>query len=330
MKDNKIYIILCFVSVIISFITHFGYISGYTKDVASNTTMRSQYDSGIYKYRILSKYMIVFVDNVLQKTPLNKMENNLSRITKFIDKDGQLSFYFSYFAINSIFLVLFATTFFKLMVLFETNPNKKYILAVTIVTCIALSLFQYVLVFYDYSSYFFNILIIYLFHKYLISNSKTILALMSLTVIIATFNRETAALSISYMIAFLFDSTEKRMSHSKFLVFPILSYLISYLVLRILFGFEDGLMNKVTLTLNLVSPLNLFGIFVFIFSVYMFYLFSNNRKATQKLNYLLIFSIPYLLVSFMSGITFEIRLWVPVLINMFILLLFFNLKGLKE
>lgn len=322
-KLNVILIII-FLPLIISVITHFGYISGYTEGVFSTETFSSQNDSGIYKYRILSKYLLLETDKLLSQTRLNQMDNMLSRIVGFMDSKGTVSFYFSYFIINSVFSILGVWIFYLISIkyLFSSNLNKSILAVLFYVP--AVSMFQYVLVPYDYSSFFFNNLIIYLFLSQKSQKSILIMPALLLTIVLATLNRETSALAISFMLALNYTDKKNLFESVKGIVLPVAAFLITYVGLRLFLGFDSGFLNKFTLHLNLISPLNLFGIFTGIFSIYLVYYFAGNSDIRKTLTKYLLFSFPYIIVSLFGGITYEIRLWTPLIINLVIILLYYK------
>ncbi|MDT3738736.1 MAG: hypothetical protein RO257_04465 [Candidatus Kapabacteria bacterium] len=322
-KLNVILIII-FLPLIISVVTHFGYISGYTEGVFSTETFSSQYDSGIYKYRILSKYLLLETDNIMSHTGLNRMDNMLSRNVRFMDSKGTLSFYFSYFIINSVFSILGVWIFYLISIkfFFVGNINKS-ILAVLFYV-LGVSMFQYVLVPYDYTSFFFNNLIIYLFLSQKSQKSILLMSAMLLTIVLATLNRETSALAISFMLALNFTEKKNIFESVKEILLPAAAFLITYFGLRLFLGFDSGFLNKFTLHLNLISPLNLFGIFSGIFSIYLVYYFVGKSDIRKTLTNYLLFSMPYILVSLCGGITYEIRLWTPLIINLVIILLYYR------
>ena len=261
MKNRiNITILLLVLPFIMSVITHFGYISGYTQGVTSAETFKSQYDSGIYKYRVFSKMLLLETDKILSQSKLNDMDNMLTRMVKFIDPVGNLSFYFSYFIINTFFFILSAIFFYLILQKFVFTDDEKKLFLATIIYIITVPIFQYVLVPYDYTSFFFNNLIIFLFLFNLERKSNIISVLMILSIISATLNRETSALSIAFMGAFLYTENNKIIPVLKGVFLPALAFIITYIGLRFYLGFDSGLLNKLTLHLNLISPLNLFGL----------------------------------------------------------------------
>jgi hypothetical protein len=325
----NIFIIVLIVPMLIGNITNFGYISGYVRDVISPVTFKAQYDFEIYRYRILSKYLLLETDKILSKTPLNDMDNMFTRITKFIDNSGTVSFYFSYFAVNTFFAILSSILFYFLCRDFLFNSNKKNILLAVLIYNTIIPLFQYVLVPYDYSSFFFNNLIIYIFLSNLKNNSfiKTILLLIS--IILGTLNRETAALAIAFMMVIVYQEKKSIIESLKILIIPIIIFILTYFGLRLFYGFDSGLINKLNLIINLIAPLNLFGIFTGIISVYIIYFFADNKEIIKSLNLFLIFSFPYIAVTLLGGVAYEIRLWTPLLINLVILLLYYKRRILN-
>lgn len=324
-----LFVIIIVFPLIISVITHFGYISGYTEDVFSENSFTQQYDEGIYKYRVLSKYLLLETNKILSQTKLDDMDNMLSRNVKFFDESGKLSFYFSYFVINSIFFILSALIFYFILKknIFYEDIDK--ISLSLIVYAVVIPIFQYVVVPYDYSSYFFNNLIILIFLNNIKNNKLSNSILLFIVVIIATLNRETSALAISLIATIALKERDNLIESLKLLLAPALAFITTYIALRLWFGFDTGLIHKFTLLLNLISPLNLFGIFTGVLSVYLLFYFANEKSLKRLLiNYLLL-SSPYIVVSLIGGITFEIRLWVPILLNLTIILLYYKRGKMK-
>lgn len=328
-RKLNLVILILILPLVFSIITHFGYISSYTKGVFSEETFSSQYDNGIYKYRILSNYLLIETSNLLINSKLDNMNNMLSDLVKFLDSNGKLSFYFSYFILNSIFFVLSAYFFYKIISSYVFF-NLVYIDISLILYSAIIPLFQYVIVPYDYSAYFFNNLIIFIFIKNYLLNQKKYIFLLILLIILSTLNRETSALTISFMAALVLAEKHKILTMIKTIAAPAITFLIVYFTLRFYFGFDSGIINKLTFMLNLISPLNLFGIFVGLVSFYIIFIFVENKIAKMGLIYFFIFSLPYIIITLISGITFEIRLWTPLIINSTIILLYFNNRSITK
>ncbi|MBX3042263.1 MAG: hypothetical protein KIT33_09010 [Candidatus Kapabacteria bacterium] len=311
--------IIIILPVIMTVITHFGYISGYTEGVFSKDTFISQYDKGIYKYRILSSSLILETDKILTNyTNLNSMDNMLTRIVKFMDDSGELSFYFSYFAVNTVFSILSALFFYLILFnLFDRKISSKlYLLLISYI--LILPIFHYVLVPYDYSAYFFNNLIIYLFLINEKSTKTYLTILIMFSILIATLNRETSALVISFMIAYYFYRSEKLSLIFQKILLPSLAFIATYFGLRFFLGFESGIFQNFRLIENFISPLNLFGIFTGLFFISLLYRISEAISRKAIITFLVV-SLPYIAIVFFSGVTYEIRLWAPMLLNISIL-----------
>ncbi len=319
-KKLNITIFLVILPLIMSAITHFGYITGYTQGLLSSKSFQSMYNFGIYKYRVLSKVLLLETDKILSSSKLNGMDNMLTRIVMFIDPAGKLSFYFSYFIINSFFFILSTIFFYLILRKFAYFNSDKKLFGTTLLYIIAVPIFQYVLVPYDYTTFFFNNLIIFLFLYNIDRKSAGITVLMLLSIILSTLNRETSALSLAFMGAFLYSESKRILPLLKFMFLPALAFIIPYIGLRLYYGFDSGLLNEIFLYQNLASPLNQFGIFTGIVSVYLFYYFANYESTKKAFTYFLVFSLPYILVSLISGVAYEIRLWTPLLINLAIIL----------
>jgi hypothetical protein len=304
-------------------ITHLGYFSGYTKDVFSEETFTNQYDNDIYRYRILSKHILLLINDLISDSRLKTMDNMFSDTVKFMDDSGTLSFYISYLILNSLFFILSTIVFYKINTEFIEN-NKINLYRNVLIYTVSIPIFEYVTVPYDYSAFFFNYLIIYYFLKYQQNNKTAFMILLNISVILGTLNRETSALALSFILVVTYSKYKSIFKTLKLNVLPIVSFMLTYLLLRLIFGFSSGLIDRITIHLNLISILNLFGIAVGIIAIYIVYMFVDVSNIRKKFTLYLILSSPYIIVSLFGGITYEIRLWAPLLINLYLLALLYS------
>jgi hypothetical protein len=103
----------------------------------------------------------------------------------------------------------------------------------------------------------------------------------------------------------------------RLMIAPVLCYLCTWMVLRIIFTNEDVLTEGIKLgtNLNIFKASNLMG---FLFAGITFFMVLNltEKAVNQKLvkNFLLM-SLPYILMIPVIGIMIEVRLWMPVIIG---------------
>lgn len=304
-----------FLSLTLSFIIYFGFSSSYTKNVFSRESFSQQYDQGIYKYRILSKQLLLKIDDVLQNYFYG--DKTVEKILVWT-KTGTNRFYFAYFLLNTFFLLLLSVV---LVLLFELdnvlvmNKSEKSLLLFLLIILIAVT--QYVIVPYDVSSYFFHLLTIYIFFHYVDSFPKFSILSICALIILSTFNRESSALTVAFltMILLLKNGLNKKSIINVSFIF--ISFFVTYLWLRFYFEkssdsmFVEG--NK--MKENVTGFANLTGILFWLLCFYLSMALANSRENKYIIILYHILCLPYIATCFISGILFEIRLYIPLLLS---------------
>jgi hypothetical protein len=145
---------------------------------------------------------------------------------------------------------------------------------------------------------------------------------LPLLMIISTLNRESSAVSLAFLAAILFYHHKNDYKKwIKILLPSVLAFLIAYFGMRYYLGFDGSALQTDTMIGNIKSPYSLIGLLFCICTT--FIVFATGNSLTDRINkYFLIFSIPYILSCFITGIMVEYRLWVPMLIGMIVI----NLK----
>lgn len=289
---------------------YFSFVNIYSAPLLNAENFQQQYSSGIYQYRFLSSSLLLWIYNLLQ-------ENQIAIRLKlyFWEKNANQNFFLSYYLLNTFFLILSAvmmvllTEFKKLRFYAE---QEKFLFVVLGIFSIVVT--QFVLVPYDCSSYFLLLLFFWFFLKYIQNFSLANLGILGILMLVSTINRETAALSISLVATVLFF----RMGFTKKSLLPVFFlgaiFLAVYLSIRFYFGnfrTNDGNL----LTLNFSMGKNLMGI-LFWLSFFLITLFladsAQNRKSILIFH---LFSLPYILMCFYSGVLYEVRLYVPLFLT---------------
>ena len=145
-------IIAIITSILFSYFVYFGFVSSYTKDVFSEESYSQLYDAGVFKYRILSTELVLLTNKALEDfIPNNKANENLKHA---MDKNFSDSLYFSYYIVNTFFLVLSSLLFVAILQQQEFLISNKEKLLYLLIFISIISLSQFVVVPYDISSYF--------------------------------------------------------------------------------------------------------------------------------------------------------------------------------
>ncbi len=308
---------------IISFATYFGYFSRYNNYYYVEK-MPDNYFENVYKYRFLSRDIIIWLQYYVKKY-IFYIKNDSSFINKVLVKLGASEFYLLIFAYNTVFYILTSIIFFFILNYRSKSHNSIIENLILIISVFIIGLSQYVVTPYDLSSLFLlslsMLLIIDLNYKY--SLLKYILLLI--IIVISTLNRETSALSLSFYLVIILNHNYK-IDHlikiSKQLFFPILCFLIPYIIIRIKYdneGYSNSVIMANFLKLNFTEFKNILGIIFYIIFTYLS--ISLCHKKSQKINIFLyiLFSSPYILIILYAGILWEIRLFIPLLLCQLVL-----------
>ena len=293
---------------------YFGFANIYSSTIFNYENFHEQFNSGIYQYRILSSYFFVWVYDFLSFLNVDYQVFKL----KFINPNSEPQMYLSFYILNTFFMVLSA-----IMLVLITDSKNFIATSAEKILIVAISLFSialstFVIVPYDVSSYFFILVFFYFMLQYLQKQSILLLVLLSIIIILSTFNRESSALSLSLAATLLYS----KFGLKKETIVPIvvlgLSFLGVYLGLRLIsenFTTNDGNL----LVQNFTQPKNLLGL---LFWLVFFGFTLMLAKDKKTLNYILLFhllSFPYLLLCIYTGILYEIRLYIPLLLTSLLL-----------
>ena len=276
-------LLLCLVApVCANYIAYYGFVTHYSVGVFSPRGIHAQYDNEVFKYRVLGKALLLGVYRALEY--LWPGAGGWGRLSAFLGTDS-VNFYHSYFLLNTAFLCL------TLLVVSDRLCDLE-LLVVTLLVALT----QFVVVPYDAAAYFFLACTL---------RWRRSLPLTALVVLLATLNRETAALSLSLYASLFFLG---RGGSLRGLAVLTSVFLAAYLSLRIAFGWETAVGNEITLFkyMNMNSAL---GIGFAVAAGY-----ALVRRPTAAAVFLAC-SAPYVLSILLTGNPFEVRLWVPLLLG---------------
>ncbi|PTT35073.1 hypothetical protein DBR28_12780, partial [Chryseobacterium sp. HMWF028] len=259
------------------------------------------YYKGIYQYRFLSREAVDMITALLKR--IMTYEN--FPLKSYIQKKGT-SYYHALFLYNTFFAV--AVSWMLNFVLknktFFPEFNVKSRMLVVFVMTIISAFSQYVIVHYDNFAIFLLLCGFYFSFQYYHSDySVKWMVLLNAIIVISTLNRETSCLNISFLGSLLLFNTplnnkENILNVVKKLFIPVCSFILPYLILRLLLPQEEGegyyFFESITLWSNLTGINQIAGwlyAIVFIRFIYFFIPTVNNRKLA---NYFLILSTPYI------------------------------------
>ncbi|MCP2037014.1 hypothetical protein [Chryseobacterium sp. HSC-36S06] len=285
---------------------YFSFGNIYSSKILNYSAFQQQFSSGIYQYRILSGYFLLWIYEFLSTFNIDYSILKL----KFFDAAAEPKMYLSFFLLNTFFMVLTAAV----MVLITETKNfvatysEKLLLITVAILTVALS--QFVIVPYDISSYFFLLLFFLMLIRYLKKNSVQQLIILGIIMLISTVNRESSALSLSLAATLLYA----KFGLKKETLFPLavlgITFILTYFGMRMMsesFTTNDGnLFFK-----NFSQPKNILGLlFWALFFVFPF-LVAKDRASMRNIIIFHLLSIPYIVMCFYAGILYEIRLYIP-------------------
>lgn len=318
-------VIICIIfPFIIHYIAYFGFISNYGKNVYSVNSFKNHYESGLYRFRFLGRLLQLKTYELVKKN--TELEDKQSPYVQYLDKNGDDAFYLTYFLVNVIFNILSS------IVIFLTFSNRKIFSLpekmVNIYTLIAIFLTGftlYVITPYDALSYFLIMLGCNFILQLLLKPSVITFLFLLFTLCICTITRESSAILLSFFAALLFIfqvSLPKKLYYFRLLFLSVLSYLLVYIFLRIRLGFGNGFYQSgIIMYLNNLTNLNpIIGGLFFIVAAYFIHSFAEKNENRKLFFTFLIFCSPYLFFCWFTGIFFETRLWIPVLLPALVLI----------
>lgn len=309
---------------IISFIIYFGYSSRYNNYFFTDQ-MPEYYFDNIYKYRFLSRDIIVYIQKFFDQNLFSKF----NYLNKILIRLNTTNFYLTIFAYNTFFYIVTCIVIYKTIFYVNIDNIRNMLLMIIIESLIGFS--QFVVTPYDMSSLFLLSLTFLLSIKLSENYSKLNYLLLIFVILISTLNRETSALSISFYAALILNncSINNLIGSINKLLIPTLAFLIPYIILRIYFnskGYSNSLIMDNYMINNLFEFRNLLGIIFYIIFTYLSLNICKNIYQKSLIKKYITFSTPYIFIIFFGGILWEVRLFIPLIIGQIILS---NIEKLK-
>ncbi|HSL88017.1 MAG TPA: hypothetical protein VK870_01800 [Ignavibacteriaceae bacterium] len=304
-----------------NFISYYGYVSTYPAKTFDLESFNENLGYGVYQHRVLGKAILLYLNEIVASINFPQNINTFNRIREFLEVDS-LSLYHSFFILNTLFL---CCTAFVLYFIYNLRwvrlSEMEKILSILTITAI-ISLSQFVILPYDVLSYFFISLAVLLL---LVKKNIFTTLLLAAVVVLGALTRETITLifPLYFVILLKKDEWKFHVNRTEFFVLLIIFAAI-YLTLRVIYGFESSFSGRILFPDNIISPQNLIG-FLFMICTSLIFLFNEQTKKPALI--FLILSAPYFFLILMTGIMFEIRLFVPVFILLMIIMMISRSKS---
>ena len=303
---------------LVQYVVYFQFTPNYTQDLFSEKSFVNFYGKSVYQSRQLGKQIHLWVYHKIAATKkMQEIKSNPYNSRRLLHLDAQADpvFYLTYFFLACVFTVLFSLVLLlllddKLLVAGWSNDVIVCLLVVLI------GLTQFVVTPYDNPGYFFQAVGMLTFLKYYKTGRSLYYLLLLFIIVLATINRETSLLLLSFMAAIYYCVHGIKWQWIKKMVLPVLCFVTPYLLLKLATAkgatFTDS--SQLLLNLNLFNFYTLAGLAFAAFAFY-FVLTTSNPQKTPLAKAFLVFSLPYIIIIPTVGLMVEYRLWIPIIIG---------------
>jgi hypothetical protein len=306
-------IVALLLSLVTSKIIYFGFTPNFAADIFSRKAFRNRLDRDVYKYRILSKYLLYAVDDWIGND--TNAEDTEPRIL-VNSPDGSEQFYLAFYYLNTAFLVLTSIMVVLLLNLersfrFTTAEKNLIIFLVTVL----IGLTEFVVCCYDVSSYFFQLLILYIFLQFSPRHYFLSLSIICGLIILSTLNRESSALSVSMISLLLLTKYGWEKKNLVAIGSAAICFLTTYIALRFLIVNPEDLHVINAAAGNLLLDINVVGLLFWGLFFYLPMAIADSTENKYLIGVFFLFSLPYVITCLKDGILWEVRLYIPLFLG---------------
>jgi hypothetical protein len=288
----------------------------------------SIYSQGIYRYRVVGIQLQLWVyHKIASSKAAQSMQDtrNHRYDVRFaaLDTRADSLFFFTFFLIATAFAIpsaIFLLLILDLKPLFEMSNREKILISMLVTLFIGFT--QFVITPYDMLSYFLFLFSFWLFLKYLQHHRPGYYVLLCATIAVATFNRESSLLILSFMAAiYLMHYKLLDWRWIKKMILPGLCFLAPYVALRIWLAgaamVTEG--QKYSVNFDLFKANGLMGVLFLFPLVYVCVNIPVDRDNRKLATYFALMASPYIVAIPFIGRLIEFRLWVPVILALIVL-----------
>jgi len=300
-------------SLVISKIVYFGFTPNYANFVFSKPAFNSIFQHDVYQYRVLSKYLLFAIDHWLAADmPAKGAEPRILVGTP----SGSERFYLAFYYLNTAFLVLTS-----IMVVLLVNLDRQFRLTVMeknliiFLVPMLIGLSQFTVCCYDVSSYFFQLLIIYIFLRFAERYYWATMLAIGALIILSTTNRESSALSVSMVTVLLLTRYGLTRKTLVGVVVSAVCFLATYVALRVLIvdpQHERIFNNQVG---QFFLDTNLIGLLFWGLFFYLPFAIADETENRILIGLFFVLSLPYIITVLKDGVLWEVRLYIPLFLG---------------
>lgn len=300
-------------SMVTSKIVYFGFTPNYAADIFSKKAFSFRFSHDVYQYRVLGKWLLFTVDDWLSGSMPEKGAEPRILINT---RNGSERFYYAFFYLNTFFLIL---TSIVLVLLLYNVPALRFSEAerslILFLAPVLIGLSEFTVVMYDVSSYFFQLLILYVFLKYAVRYRAASLAAICLLIVLSTLNRESSALSVSMVLLLLF--LREGLSRKALTAMACVtgSFVLTYVALRYFIVDPRHLRILNLQAGNLLVDTNIIGFIFWGLFLYLPLSMAGSGENRLMIGAFHLLSLPYIYTCLKDGVLWEVRLYIPLFLG---------------
>jgi hypothetical protein len=308
-------ILVVMLSMVVSKVVYFGFTPNYEANQFSRKAFDAKFDRDGYQYRVLSKYMLYATDAWLGTSM--KEGGAESRIGA-VSGGASQRFYYSFYYLNTLFLAL--TSLMVVLLLdrdgaMRFSDTEKTLLAFFAPVMIGFT--QFAVHYYDLSSYFLELLTLYVFLKGIGQRYGQTMGIVMALIVVSALNRESAEVSVALVGVLLLA----RFGLTRRVVWSIagmaLCWLGTYLVLRVVIG--PGAPAPKVIDLAGAGGVELdmlmMGVIFWVLFIYLPFALAASENNKWLIGGFFLFSLPYIVSAVMGGDLWAIRTFVPLFLG---------------
>jgi hypothetical protein len=301
-------ILVIMLSMVVSKIVYFGFTPNYGADIFAHKAFDAKFDHGGYQYRVLSKYLVYGVDRLLGGS---MKEGGAEARVRTVTGGASERFYYAIYYVNTLFLALTSLMAVLLLNLDKSlrfSDTEKILLVFFVPVVIGLT--QFTVHYYDLSSYFLELLILYVFLK-----NQSMLLIMGL-IVLSALNRESAEVSVA-MIALLlltkYGATRWVMWN---MVGMVACWLVTYVALRVVIG-AGGPPPKAAAggSVGFEPDMFMMGVIFWVLFIYLPFAIAATEENKYLIGGFFLLSLPYIVTSLATGDLWAVRLYIPLFLG---------------
>ena len=306
-------ILVIMLSMVVSKIVYFGFTPNYEANVFSHKAFDARFDHDGYQYRMLSKYLLNGVDSWLGR---DMKEGGAESRVGTVSGGASQRYFYAFYYLNTLFLALTSVMVVLLLNLDKSlrfSDTEKTLLAFFVPVLIGLT--EFTVHYYDLSSYFLELLILYVFLKNIDTKfGQTMGSIMGL-IVLSTVNRESAEVSvalISVLLVTKFGVTKRVIGN---VVGMVACWLVTYFVLRLVIGAGGPPPKAAANTGGFEPDMFMMGVIFWVLFIYLPFALAASEDNKWLIGGFFVLCLPYIITAVAGGDLWAVRLYVPLFLG---------------